>query len=547
MKTLLYILLFGSLFTVFSVSAQDTTKRRSIEITSSFKPVLREAAKINFNAAPPAADNNRPVLNYTIPSQNLLFNYQPVPLQPVALQPDSGISWQNSNYIKLGVGNVTIPYIQSGFSFGNRQNQFYNVFADHYDAKGNLFLQKNNHTSVAATATYKTPKNLEWNGKVGFQADQYFLYGYQPSTLVFTKDQLRQQFQSFGGNLSLRNLVATEYGITYDPGIKISVFSGKNDIRKATEANAVLNVPVQKAIGEYFSVKLGLTADLTNFRPVGASTIQNNLFYLSPSVQYIKNGLHLTAGLIPAWDNKKGSLLPNFMADITTKNQGFTVQLGWIGYYDKGSYERFASINPWITQPTSLLNTRVEERYAGFKGFALDHLTYSAKIGFNTYKNMPLFANDTIDGKTFVTLYSSSMNALVFHGELGYMQGEDFSATAKLTMNQFSSIKDQDRAWGLLPLEFDVLLRWKIFKDFWLRSDLAVWDGAAYRTLNKDPRKGEGAYDLSAGLEYKLTKRFNLWFQMNNIFNNKYERWNQYQVYGFNVLGGIVFSFNQKP
>jgi hypothetical protein len=188
----------------------------------------------------------------------------------------------------------------------------------------------------------------------------------------------------------------------------------------------------------------------------------------------------------------------------------------------------------------------VEERYAGFKGSVLSHLTYSAKIGFNTYKNMPLFANDTIDGKTFVTLYSPSMNVLVFHGELGYTQGENFSATAKLTMNQFSSVKDQDRAWGLLPLEFDALLRWKILKDFWLLSDLNIWDGAAYRTFTKDPRKGDGAFDLSAGLEYKLTKRLNLWFQMNNIFNNKYERWHQYPVYGFNVLGGIVFSFNQK-
>jgi hypothetical protein len=33
---------------------------------------------------------------------------------------------------------------------------------------------------------------------------------------------------------------------------------------------------------------------------------------------------------------------------------------------------------------------------------------------------------------------------------------------------------------------------------------------------------------------------------MNNIFNNKYERWHQYPVYGFNILGGIVFRFDQK-
>ena len=59
--------------------------------------------------------------------------------------------------------------------------------------------------------------------------------------------------------------------------------------------------------------------------------------------------------------------------------------------------------------------------------------------------------------------------------------------------------------------------------------------------------EGGAAFDLNAGAEFRITKNFNLWLQMNNIFNNKYERWNQYQVFGFNILGGIVYSFAQKP
>ena len=37
--------------------------------------------------------------------------------------------------------------------------------------------------------------------------------------------------------------------------------------------------------------------------------------------------------------------------------------------------------------------------------------------------------------------------------------------------------------------------------------------------------------------------KLNLWFQVNNLLNNKYQRWNQYQVLGLNVLGGVVYSF----
>src|SRR3982074_2491556 len=77
--------------------AQDTTKRRTIEITSSFKPVLREAVKINFNAAPPVADTSKPRLNYNIPAQYLFLTYQPGEMKPVALQADSLAPWQNYN------------------------------------------------------------------------------------------------------------------------------------------------------------------------------------------------------------------------------------------------------------------------------------------------------------------------------------------------------------------------------------------------------------------------------------------------------------------
>ena len=60
-----------------------------------------------------------------------------------------------------------------------------------------------------------------------------------------------------------------------------------------------------------------------------------------------------------------------------------------------------------------------------------------------------------------------------------------------------------------------------------------------------DNYKGDAAFDWSAGLEFRITRQFNLWVQMNNIFNNRYERWNQYQVYGFNVLGGVIFRLNR--
>ncbi len=70
--------------------------------------------------------------------------------------------------------------------------------------------------------------------------------------------------------------------------------------------------------------------------------------------------------------------------------------------------------------------------------------------------------------------------------------------------------------------------------------------GVALKLIFAASFKTGGAMDVSAGLEFRIVKNIKLWAQFNNIFNKEYERWKQYQVYGFNFLGGVVFSF-AKP
>ena len=385
------------------VYAQDTTKRKTIDITSSFKPVLRDAVKINFNAAPPVLDTSRPRLSYTIPAQYLFLNYQPGEMKPVALQRDSMNPWTNYNYIKIGAGNIHIPYVRTGFSFGDGKTTFINLFANELNSKGSLPYQKNGRTDVNLTGTFKTPNNLEWNGGVGFKNDIYYLYGFQPDTLKFSADQLKQTFSTVNANISLRNTVATEFGLLYHPNFKTSYFTDNHN-PKGNEVNTVLNLPLEKLIGKEFAFDLGVTADLTHYNLPSANSAQNNnIYYVNPAFLVKTQNLYLHAGVTPSWDNKIFHLLPNFLADISTSDQKFTVQAGWIGYYDKGSYQRFESINPWLAQPDSLENTRMQEVYGGFKGSIGSHFAYAAKVGILTYKNMPLFVNDYLNsGKDFV-------------------------------------------------------------------------------------------------------------------------------------------------
>jgi hypothetical protein len=437
----------------------DTTKPTTVVVTSSFKPVLRPAAKINFSAATPAADTAKPRLFYTIPSQNLFFTYQPTPLQPLALSIDTSFRWQNQNYVKAGYGNYTTPYLRLGLSFGDGQKSIMNFHARHVSSKGQLAYQKFSYTNLLGIGIFNSNNKNEWTAKVYADLMNQYLYGYQPDSLKLNKDSLMQNFNSFGGRLGLRNKNENAI-INYDPSVGIEIFN----------------------------------------------------------------------------DNKSGK--------AKLRDERFVIQAGWIGYYNRNTYKNLATYNPFIAQPQFSSNTKTVEQYAGFKGSAGNHFTYNARISYLKYSNAALFANDTIDGKTFVVLNEPSIKDVRIHGEVGYTVQEKFSFLAGVTFNQYSNLSVYEKAYGLLPMEFTGSLRWHILKDLSFTSDVYFWDGAQYLSGGKS-FKQKAAVDVNAGLELGITPKLSGWLQFNNIFNNQYQRWNNYKVLGFNVLGGIVYSFGQ--
>ncbi len=529
-----------------SVNAQqrtntDTTKK-TVTITSSYKPTIKPASKINFSAATLPADSSRPRLIYNVPAQNLFFTYQPASLKPLALSIDTAINWVNSNYIKLGLGNYSTPYAEAGFSFGDGQTSVINVHTRHISQKGRLPFQKYGHSNVDLSGVFNTQGNAEVRGKVGFDNSTQYFYGYRPDTLKFSKDQLLQRLTNVNAMIGIRNKEANSYGISYDPTATLNFFG---DNRKGSETSIRLDAPLTKTFGRAFGFNLGFTADITTFKNAKGQTIKNNLYYITPAVLLKSPNFVLNAGLTPTWSNQVFSMLPNFTAVAKLNEEKFVLQAGWIGYYQKNTYQSLAAFNPWIQQPDRLENTRIKEQYVGFKGSAGNHFTYNAKISVLKFLSPALFVNDSLDGKTFKVLYDPKMNALRLHGEIGYTVQEKFSFLAGATINQYSGLEQNQKAWGLLPLEFTGALRWQVLKDLQFKSDLFFWDGPRYRFKSGKSGKSNPAFDLNAGVEFTVMPKLNLWLQFNNIMNNRYERWNQYQVLGFNFLGGIVYSFSQ--
>jgi hypothetical protein len=529
-----------------STARADTASPKEVTITSSFKPSLRNAAKINFTAATPVLDTNKLPLTYNIPSSNLFFSYQPVAIKPIALYIDTAIKWDNNAYVKVGFGNFSSPYAEAAMAFGDGKKIMFSLHGKHTSSKGKLPFQQFSKTGIDFLGNITTPGNNEITTKLYFDNNVQYQYGFNPTALALIDyGKLKQAFNTVGIDLGFENKVPNSFGITYHPQIKASSFF---DNKSGNEINLMAKLPINKTFGRLFAFDLSGTADITTFKTQlvpNKVTIKNNLFYINPSIQFKTPNVKLNIGIQPSWDNQNFSVLPNLTAEAKINEEKFVVQVGWKGYFNKNTYQTLANFNPFINQPSTLQNTRVREQYAGFKGSAGKHVTYSARVSFLNMDNVALFINDTASAKTqaFKVVFEPVLKSIRLYGEIGYTDQEKFSVLASVTYTQFTKLNTYDKAYGLLPLEINGALRWKILKDLTLKSDVFFWDGSRYQMQDLKSGKLSPAVDANIGAEFTVMPKLNVWLQMNNVFNNKYQRWNQYEALGFQVLAGVVYHF----
>lgn len=543
-----YILLITTAcFFSLALKAQRDTTKQSINITSSFKPVLRNAVKINFSGSQLLADTATSVRPYIIPAQNLFYAYQPIALRPLALQQDTNLYLGGRNYVKAGFGNFTTPYVKAGLSFGNGKTALLNLYGSYISSQGKIKNQDYSQFEGKATASYFA-KKFEVYGSGSVRQNNYFLYGYDHASFDYKKEDVKQHFQDINITAGIRNTNITEYRISYNPSVSVNIYS---NIGKLNETTFTVNAPIEKKFGDNLALKVESKGDFTNYFTKGYIpnnyNFNNNVVQVSPSLVYTSPKFSINGGISPTWNNSKFVWLPNIYAEYQLKEKVFSLQAGWIGRYVKNTYRNLTAVNPYLATITSQTNTKEVEFYGGIKGSLGNHFNFNAKAGIVRYTDLPFFINDTSaasgDNKSFVIANESRVDNFRVHGDLSYIMQDKFTVTGGVTFNGYTGMKTNGKAWNTIPVEINGALRWYAFKQVLLKADFYMFGGGNYIEKGDVSRSFKPGSDLSLGAEFKITKKFSAWLDVNNVFNDKYERWHNYQVYGLNLIGGIRFDF----
>lgn len=547
----LKLALFSGLILVsagFSVASAQDKKQDTVPglkgpkdftITSGFTPSLKPSSKINFSSTTALPSPEKVPLNYNVPAQNLTFTYNPAFLRPLAVNIDTGSIWRNSHFVKLGYGNYSTPYLEGGFSFGDGYHSAVTLHAKHTSSKGDLPLQEFSKTKVEASGVFALGDKNELDARVYYDGNSQYAYANLLPETTYNKDSLKRNFHDIGIKVGLSNKFKNTGGIDYHPTIAIDAFGDNNS---GSESTLALDVPIEKRLNETFKAKLGFGVDVSSFKS-DTSSVNNNLVTIRPSIQIDRPDFKMNLGVIPSFLNGEFHLMPNVALEAKIKDERFIAQAGWKGYYLKNTFRSLTTFNPWVRMSEDFNFTRTSEVYGGFKGAAGDHFTYNARVSYLQNKGLPLFINQ--NGSNLFDVLTEDVDNLRFHGEMGFNAKQNFSLLAGVTLNNYSSISNDNKSWGLAPIELNGSMRWRILPAVLLKSDLDLWSGSYYQDFDGSARKLDAAVDWNIGTEVDLIKNVSLWLQVNNLLNNKYQRWNGYQTIGANIMGGVIINFGQ--
>ena len=529
---LFFILSGGAIF------GQNEEGKKTIDITSSFKPSLIPPKKIVPNAAPITGSGVKPTLSYNIPAQQLAFKYTPSPLRPLAFS-DTSMHQEDRGYVKAGFGNFSSPYLKAALNFGDGEKTNGNLEGLLTAAKGKLPNQKFARYGIKATSIVQLNENHLLQARGGYYGRALNRYGYKPDTLNPSKDSIALNYNDIHLGGTVGNSKAENFDIYYKATLDAHFFS---DNHNGNETSLQYELPLEKELNGKITIGVGVKGLYSSLN-LADTAYKNNLTMVSAGAKVkLGDNTNLNAALIPSWNNGDFSLLPSAEIESYLSGEGFAVQAGVVGGFVENTWRSLSTFNPWISQPDRVTNSRNMEVYGAIKGSLNESWFFRVKAHYSKRKDVALFMNDTLDGKSFEVVYEPSMNISGALVELVWQKENKYSLTNRLSVQNYGGLEKYKEAYGLLPLELNSSFRGRLLDKLTAKGDLYLFT-APWKIEKGKSDKGKAGIDLSLGGEFDLTKNLKLWLQFNNLFNNEYQRWNQYPTLGFQAIGGVILSF----
>ncbi len=539
---MLRTLLLGScLLASLSAFAQNDLEDNSVTVVTNFEARLTDAERVRVNPAPPPADTSSRRQSYTIVPRPLSIDYPAPTIRPRAL-PRAEVPDIKRGWVQLGLGMPSMLYGDASYDLSGQDNLDLGIFANHYSFNNNKKVenQKASDTRVGAEGNYLFDQGFAVGGGLSYDTKSRYYYGYnfsdlaEDSTLTFTDDEVRQRFNTFSLHTEIYNGTRTQGNFDYRAGIGLYLMDASPAVR---ESNLDLSISATKWINDTNPLDVEFQAGFTSFKDT--STQNLNVVSLSPSYTVlVADRVKLKAGVRLTSQENDFDVFPNFSASAVIVDGLLNAFAGVEGNVVKNTLRTLSDYNPWINTRLRVRNSEATRYYGGVEG-TFRTISYRAEAGYKYLDNLALYVNsrDANGIPKFDVIYDDGSQVYIQGtATLPLVEGLDLNANF---VQRFYSMEDEEKPWHLPSLSLNAAGIYTLSNlPLQLRADLFLENGLPYRTPEGGAGNLNALLDLSLNAEYTITDTFGAWVRVNNLLNNKRERFYQYPTIGTNFMIG---------
>ena len=532
----------GLLSFSFFAKAQrtDTTlKGTTVEVIQSYKPEVRQAPKPIANPELPPRDTSRPRFEYEVPQQTLYYTYSALPLRPLALGKDTS-KLPFPSYVKLGVGNFSTKYLDAGIANFKGADYETAIHLHHLSQTGNIKNQKISLSGIEAEGILRRQYDHTWKFSLEGLRNQYHYFGYDHILYDFSRDSVKQTFTGVNLGVGLSNDKSNKYGVDYTPNFLFSVYK---DDYKTTETSFLFDLPITKQINQSWQLIAGLTGAITT-QNFDGNKRSNNIFKLTPALKYYAGNFSGRFGLFPAISsiNSDFFFLPDIDLRYKLPNTKYVLNAGVRSSIRQNTYKELSGFNPYILNLYGLRHTRTYEVFGEVQTSIGEHVTVSGGVGWWQFNDLPMFLNDSTDRKNFIIVYDEKVNAALLQATVRYQVANTLNVGLSAKFINYYK-KSYDRVWHEPGVNLKGELRYNMLKKLSITGYATILDRIYAINEAGQEIKLDGVFDIGGGAEYEFISRLSGFLNINNLLNDRYQRWNAYESFGFNIYAGVRFKF----
>jgi hypothetical protein len=516
-----------------------------VEIVRERKIVLPEATRLFEKIPPRPTEPIKPEITYEFKA----FQFSTPQANPVIRPLKLKTEQQDEAYkgfLSAGYGNYASPYLEAFISNTNTKNNLLGTHAFLNRSGKGPVDGKNSGNGYSGIAVFARSfgKEITYDARAGFENRQTHFYGY-PQPQPVERDTIRQSFNLFSVDLGLANSRNTEF--SYQLNGKFSYLSDKFN---ATESTLDLGFTSSYKFTTGNPVDIRAVYSVISRKDEGIDAKPRSLFSVNPYFKFTPlDNLTLQAGVVVALENdtldtKNFHFFPDVKAIYKVSPSVDVVGL-LTGGVDRVSLQILARENLWLAPRVPLYHSnRLLEFEAAINAKLSSKAVVNTGVSFAAIENLYFFVNDAEDGSKFNPVYDAGTTKrtnffaaiTLNHSDKGrlILRGDYFSYSTDELPEAWHRPGYRATVSGLYNIRNKLLLS----ADIIAQGNMKAFDLQTLTSIKLDP-----AFDLNFRTDYFVSKNFSVFVDLNNITSNKYPVFLNYPVRGFQVMGGITWSF----